>query len=424
MKKKGFTLIELLAVIVILAIIAVITVPKIADMISSSRMGGAEDSFYGTLKAAELGYTKALQSKTDLKGDTCDLSKVSGDKVTCTNGTVIAFTGKVPEKGTLIIDDSGSTIAKEITLNGYKCYGDLSTKNPCVKTTEQVAGETLIAKGTSSGIYNDTYDTARYVFKGSAPNNYLTFNEETAGFRIVSVEADGTLKIIREASIGNRAFDSRTTATTGPRLNDQNTYCRLYADGNYYGCNAWNSVQGTYTNNSFTGTVTKDSEMKTYLNDTYYGTLKEAAKSQIQAHNFNKGPVTWGANVSNGITQEAKDSWSGNVALLGIADWYKASSDTGCISTTNDWYSTGKGDIHSNYKCSLNNYLYEPDNWWWLMSPASGDTRGVIVVDALGYLGAASAINASGSLVRPVMYLKANIQLTGSGTSSDPYKIA
>ena len=57
MKKKGFTLIELLAVIVILAIIAVITVPKIADMITSSRQGGAEGSFYGTLKAAELGYT-------------------------------------------------------------------------------------------------------------------------------------------------------------------------------------------------------------------------------------------------------------------------------------------------------------------------------------------------------------------------------
>ena len=421
MKKKGFTLIELLAVIVILAIIAVITVPKIADMISSSRMGGAEDSFYGTLKAAELGYTKALQSKTDLKGDTCDLSKVSGDKVTCTNGTVIAFTGKVPEKGTIVIDSSGSTIAKEVTLNGYKCYGDLSTKNPCVKTTDKVAGETLIAKGTSSGIYNDTYDTSRYVFKGDNPNNYLTFNEEEKPWRIVSVEADGTLKIIRVESLGNRAFDSRLTTTTGPRLNDQNTYCRLWTDGQYYGCNAWNAVGGSYTNNSFTGTVTKDSELKTYLNDTYYNTLKPEAKSQIQAHNFNKGSVSFGTTVSSGITQESKDSWSGNVALLRVTDWYKASNDAGCTASTNDWYVDGK--THNDYKCSLNNYLYKSDNWWWLLPPHGGTTHGVLRVDSVGCVNYTYASYSAGA-VRPVMHLKANIQLTGSGTSSDPYKIS
>ena len=419
--KKGFTLIELLAVIVILAIIAVITVPKIADMISSSRMGGAEDSFYGTLKAAELGYTKALQSKNDLKGDTCDLSKASGDKVTCTNGTVISFTGKVPEKGTLIIDSAGSTIAKEITLNGYKCYGDLSTKNPCVKTTDKVSGETLIAKGTSSGIYNDTYDTSRYVFKGDNPNNYLTFNEENAAWRIVSVETDGTIKIIRDEKVKQMAYDSRTTTTTGPRLNNQNTYCRLWIDNQYYGCNAWNTISGTYTNGSYTGTVTKDSEMKTYLNETYYNTLKPEAKKQIQSHIFNKGSVTWGTSVSNGITQEAKDSWNGSVALLGLSDWYKASSDAGCTNGTNDWYVAGK--VRNDYKCSLNNYLYKNDNWWWLMPPHGGSPNYVLDVDSIGYVATAYTYHTAGA-VRPVMHLKANIKLTGSGTSSEPYKIA
>ena len=421
MKKKGFTLIELLAVIVILAIIAVITVPKIADMISSSRMGGAEDSFYGTLKAAELGYTKALQSKADLKGDTCDLSKASGDKITCTNGTILSFTGKVPEKGTLIIDSTGSTIAKEITLNGYKCYGDLSTKNPCVKITDKVASETLIAKGTSSGIYNDTYDTGRYVFKGDNPNNYLTFNNENAGWRIVSVEADGTLKIIRENSLVNRAFDSRTTTTTGPRLNPDNTYCRLHTDGNYYGCNAWNAVQGTYINGTYSGTITQDSEMKTYLNGTFYNSLDSASKSQIQTHIFDKGPVIWGISVSNSIKQELKDSWSGTIALLGVSDWYKASSNTSCNGSTDDWYVAGKD--HSDYKCSLGNYLYKPDNWWWLLIPCGDAMQRELFVDSVGYVNTTGASNAAGS-IRPVMYLKANIQLTGSGTSLDPYKIA
>ena len=43
-KEKGFTLIELLAVIVILAIIMVIAVPKILDIIESSRKKTAIES--------------------------------------------------------------------------------------------------------------------------------------------------------------------------------------------------------------------------------------------------------------------------------------------------------------------------------------------------------------------------------------------
>ena len=416
MRKKGFTLIELLAVIVILAIIAVITVPKIADMISSSRMGGAEDSFYGTLKAAELGYTKALQSKTELKGDICDLSKASGDKVTCTNGTVIAFTGKVPEKGTLVIDDSGSTIAKEITLNGYKCYGDLSTKNPCVKTTDKVAGETLIAKGTSSGIYNDTYDTSRYVFKGSNPNNNLIFNEDNEKWRIVSVEADGTLKIIKEEALGTIPFDSRVSETEAERFNSNNTYCTI--NKLYIGCNAWNAVQGTFTNGYATGTVSDDSTLNKYLNGRYYNVLLTSdAKNQIQYHSFNKGATKWQANFQSVVSSELTDSWRGNVALLNISDYLKASNSSSCTANTNPFYVTGSDDG----SCSNNNYLYQSGAWWTLLTPRNYGINEIFIVrDSLIY----TRFTYIGDNIRPVMYLKANIKLTGSGTSSDPYEIA
>ena len=101
MKKKGFTLIELLAVIVILAIIAVITVPKITDMISSSRQGGAEDSFYGTLKAAELSFARAWQSNNELTETECTFS----DTVTCTNGVNFSSSGSNPKNGKVIIKD-------------------------------------------------------------------------------------------------------------------------------------------------------------------------------------------------------------------------------------------------------------------------------------------------------------------------------
>ena len=53
MKKKGFTLIELLAVIVVLAIIALIATPIVLNLINTARIGAAEQSATGYVKAIE-----------------------------------------------------------------------------------------------------------------------------------------------------------------------------------------------------------------------------------------------------------------------------------------------------------------------------------------------------------------------------------
>ena len=62
----------------------------------------------------------------------------------------------------------------------------------------------LIATATDSGdgLYADEYEPGRYVYKGANPNNYITFNNEP--WRIISVESDGTLKLIKKGSIGNK----------------------------------------------------------------------------------------------------------------------------------------------------------------------------------------------------------------------------
>ena len=416
--KKGFTLIELLAVIVILAIIAVITVPKIADMILSSRMGGAEDSFYGTLKAAELGYTKALQSKTDLKGDICDLSKTSGDKVTCTNGTILSFTGKVPEKGTLIINSTGSTIAKEITLNGYKCYGDLSTKNPCVKTTDKVANETLISKVTTTGqgLYLDSAnntlhaETKRYIYKGANPDNYVYFNGEE--WRIVAVENDGAIKIVKTSNFTSRFYDDSS------RNNKENSYCLQFPESQYWGCNVWSAITGTYTNGKSSGTVTKDSALNTYLNTTYFASLNSAAKDSIQSHASYIGRVslsTLDTLVSNQKAEELY-SWSGNVALLQSTDYLKATTNTACINAISSQISP--------YPCGTDNYLYMTNVIGpWTLNPYPDFPSVTTNVDHTN--GRLVSVHPNDTkTILPVVYLKANTILTGSGTSSNPYKIA
>ena len=139
-KNKGFTLIELLAVIVILAIIAVITVPRVAEMIDSSRKGSAEDAFYGSIKAAELAWAKALQDDPSTAGTSCTFTTDGTTKkttVSCANNKVVVSTsGTMPKSGTITLGDTGSASVSgddnALEFNGYKCTGD-STKADCTK---------------------------------------------------------------------------------------------------------------------------------------------------------------------------------------------------------------------------------------------------------------------------------------------------
>lgn len=143
-KNKGFTLIELLAVIVILAIIAVITVPKVAEMISESRKGAANDAFFGTIKASELAWAKKLQTDQSLGGVTCTVGtgKVLECKATgAADGAETLFTvnvsGSSPAAGTVTIGTDGAASATDLEFNGYKCSGNSSTTvtetTPCTK---------------------------------------------------------------------------------------------------------------------------------------------------------------------------------------------------------------------------------------------------------------------------------------------------
>ena len=80
------------------------------------------------------------------------------------------------------------------------------------------AGEQII---NNAGLTKDPYE-CRYFFKGANPNNYITFNDEKANWRIISVECDGTIKIMKINSIGSQVWDS--TNNNWARPADLNTY--------------------------------------------------------------------------------------------------------------------------------------------------------------------------------------------------------
>ena len=97
----------------------------------------------------------------------------------------------------------------------------------------------------NDGLYQDTTESGRYVYKGVSPNNYLLFNNEL--WRIMSFEKDGTVKIIKNEVLLNKAFDENNK-------------------------NDWTS-----------------SSLNSYLNNDYYNSLSKEAQKLIVPHYFNIG---------------------------------------------------------------------------------------------------------------------------------------
>ena len=260
------------------------------------------------------------------------------------------------------------------------------------------------------GLYEDEYEEGRYVYKGGNPNNYIEFNGKL--WRIISKEADGTYKILRNEALPSRAFDSGGARTTG--------YC---SQGNAptYGCNAWSSTAhmvgspSEFTNGSYTGSVDADSEILTYLNGEYYNSLERTFKENIVSNTWGTGAVIWQNNDLQGqITSENRYKWNGNIGLISVSDYIKANSNKetcGTVNKNNSYYST----------CKNTNWMYISGTSWWTISPGSIYSYTVWNINSDGYLYGNDARNSVG--VRPAVFLNSSISLTGDGTESHPFII-
>lgn len=226
------------------------------------------------------------------------------------------------------------------------------------------------------GLYADSYESGRYFYRGKNPNNYITFNGEKAGWRIISIEPDGTIKIMRIANAGNMTWDSSSN-------------------------NNW----------------ARPSSLNTYLNGDYYNSLNSTAKNQIVSHTWKIGPVTNDNGcLTDNVNSEGDIRWTGKVGLATVSEYLRSSSNVGMCRTfalNND--NTGT--------CANSNWMFNSSINWWTLSSRVGTSVSVFRVE---FNGGISYYNASGTydVVRPVVYLSSNVTLSGSGTSSNPYTIS
>ena len=291
-----------------------------------------------------------------------------------------------------------------------------------------MGGQNVELVSSGDGLYEDQYESGRYIYRGQSPNNYVQFNNEL--WRIIAKETDGTYKIIRDEVLsGTIAFDSG-----GYRSYENNTYCTDLQQN--WGCGVYGKVSGTYQSpdGRLIGTVTEDSSISDILNTTFYGMLDETAKSQIQKHPFNIGPVelydeTRNDSLSKNIAGEKMNTWTGNIGLVNVSDVLKASTNPACTSVTdqyNQLMDSGTSTCNSNYLLDLpdetgywtiNNAVWESADYSYYVWSAA-QLEGVAGLDN----GNADYGHIDGA--RPVLYLRSNIQFTsGNGTKSQPFQI-
>ena len=221
------------------------------------------------------------------------------------------------------------------------------------------------------GLYEDEYEAGRYVYKGANPNNYITFNNET--WRILSIDGDGRIKIVRDELLSNRAFDSTNS-------------------------NNWD----------------RPSDIKTYLNGVYLDSIT-VNKEKIVPSTWSIGKVTSGNDDLAGqiASENETQSQEASVGLITVSEYLRANTNTelcGNLSLNNSNYST----------CKTTNWLSK-GTMYWTISPRSSYSTIVFNVNLSGYVHGYNASNTHAVL--PAITLSSDISLGGSGTLSNPYII-
>ena len=428
MNKKGFTLIELLAIIVILAIIAVITVPIILGIIDEAKQKSATNSAYGYKDAINKLYATKLLNNNDYKMT----DKVYTVSELNTEG--INVSGKEPDDNSWIEIENNEVKSGCLQFDEYKVditNGNVGsgTKGECVMPFNPTS--LIVTSG--DGLYESATEPGRLIYRGQDPNNRIFLKEDGTNntlYRIVSFEADGTIKVVRDDKLStDMAWD-----TANARNSTDNTYCTTPSSG----CNAWGKGANTLYNggslgNSFhysyyesptatnlsnggSGTVTSDSTLNTYLNDTW---LPSSLTNYIDNHSWNVGGVYY-ISSDKGIIKEKEEEkqlqWIGKVGLLNITEYVEASTNPDCTSVRVNF-------VNSNAPCKTDNWtMYNKTFHQWSLSPYSNSRTSVWYVSSAGYFNNhGSAYDAIG--VRPAFYLKAGLSISGTGASGNEYTI-
>lgn len=221
------------------------------------------------------------------------------------------------------------------------------------------------------GLYIDTFEENRFVYKGENPNNYITFNDEL--YYIIAIEPDDSLKIRKVSSLENRAWNTTLV-------------------------NAWNT-----------------SSLNKYLNETYYSTIKQESQKHIVEYQWPAGAVTYdNSDLAGQITNEKSNLYTAKVGLMSLSDYFRANTNMELCGNFNINQS-------NNETCKETNYLEPSSGNVWTINPYISNTTQSFRINIYGGIWWENVTSNMG--VYPTFYLSSNISLLGDGTEKTPYTI-
>ena len=310
--------------------------------------------------------------------------------------------------GTVLVEE-GKDIAFTVTpSDGYTseletdtCGGTLSGNTYTISnvTSVKTCSITFKKNGTSLAtlIKTNAVNEKGYRYEAKHPNNYIQMQKSdgtTETWRIIGLFPDGENgeDVIRVRKVGytSAAFDSNKT-NHWPNTTLNTTLKKTYSTANYKNTVNYKMYLGGSDNiSSYTSAEVYD--MERMLN--------------------NKG--------SAGATSKASYSsttiYTGSVGLIYPSDYGYAVLASDCARTIPPY------NYDDTVKCRNNNWLYQGSSGFqWVISPVTTYADGVFSVYIIGYVHT-NDVTYSG-LTSPVMALKSDVYVTGSGTQSDPYVI-
>ena len=423
MKKNAFTLVELLAVIAILTIIMVISVPQLITSIKNKKTDALEKT-KDLLTSAARNYVIDYELKVPTSISIETLCK--NDYLECPIKNPIDNSNL---NGYVNVDDNKVYVYSDtrdyITIRDYiiDLYNDESLR-------------------TSNGLKKDNTVDTNIRYYGSDPNNYVSFNNEL--WRIIGVFGNN-VKLVRSESLGSLSWDSSDSSINkGNGINQwgESTYgdgsyyegadLQVYLNKMYYGGDTTVTCYDGYQNSTITcPTNTLDRIAKLLIDKHTWslGAIEMSIEDTISFYNAERGTAngktcTSGNYCNDSVIRTTK--WTGYVALPYITDWAYASSESICETNIQT------KDSSNLFVCKNNNWM-QRSAWTWYLSPGvqSANANYVWTVSGNGNVanyimfGAMSKFAYYGSSVAPSIYLKSSVLMKGgSGTSSDPYKLA
>ena len=340
----------------------------------------------------------------------------------------------VKDETVSIVYENGSISVNNITKKGTKCYLYFDTE-------EETSGESILdnystvltrndfstpVTDTTTGTiyYADTSKGRTYYFAGNPTDNWVRF----AGFywRIIRINEDGSIRLI---------YNGTGTGTTGTSTQIQTSAFNSLSNDNMYVGYMYQSgqVHGLANDSIIKGVLDQWYEDNLQVNYAQYlsteagfcGDRQPSTSSSTSNGNGGIGTAYtfYGAVYRvNRNTSPTFDCISGNdLYIVNSSDQgnHALTYSIGLITIDEIAYAggvwTASNDIY---------YLYTGETFW-SMSPCffSGSDAYVFRANNDGSLDSDGGTVNSSYGVRPVINLSSDVQISGSGTSTDPYQV-